>query len=87
MKKLKEYIQRDSLKTRQHILWFGAGIGMLLILLGSAVKIIMVVGFLCLLATCGYSYLAFRCPHCDTYLGERIMIYNHCPKCGKEIEK
>ena len=87
MKKLKEFICRDTVKMRQYVLIAGIIVSGCLIVIGLYLKLFMVLGILSLNLTLLYYWLAFRCPHCDVYLGEHMTNYKHCPKCGKQIEE
>ena len=88
MKKLKEKLLGCSMQLRQIILYVLLAAGVFLMLLGYfSYDILFLLGILTLFLMLLYSVLAFRCPHCDAYLGERMIGYSHCPKCGKRIEK
>ena len=87
MKKLKEFICRDSVKVREHIFLIAVLISVLLSLIGAEVKFFFILGIPSYLLSIFYAFLAFRCPHCDAFLGTRMPAFDHCPKCGNRIEK
>jgi len=89
MEKLKAFIARDSFKMRERIFLLGLLIGFLVLIIGLygsnpfIVSIAIVIDAL----TVVYARLAFRCPHCDVFLGTRDGGRNYCPHCGKELDK
>ena len=89
MEKLKAFIARDSFKMRARIWGLGLLIGFLVFIIGlySSNLFIVAIAIVIDALTIMYSRLAFRCSHCDAFLGAQTTNYIHCPKCGKEIEK
>lgn len=87
MKKLKEFICRDGVKIRERIFIVATLVSSLLLAISFESKLLFILSAPLLLLTIIYALLAFRCPHCDAFLGTRMTIFVHCPKCGKEIEK
>ena len=88
MKKLKEHLLKCSLKERRTILYSLLGVAMFLVVLGwCSYDFLVILGILVLFLMLFYSLLAFRCPDCGAYLGERMIGYSHCPKCGKPLDK
>ena len=88
MKKLSEKLLTCSMGVRMTILYGFLGSAVFLLLLGYfSYDILFLLGILTLFLMLFYSLLAFRCPECNAYLGERMTGYSHCPKCGKRIEK
>ena len=86
MEKLKEFICRDSVKVRERIFLIAVLISVLLSLIGAEVKFFFILSIPLYLLSIFYAFLAFRCPHCDAFLGTRMLGFDHCPKCGKELE-
>ena len=86
MQKLKEFICRDSVKVRERIFLIAVLISILLLLIGIEIKFFYILGIPLYLLSIFYAFLAFRCPHCDAFLGNRMLSFDHCPKCGKELE-
>ena len=86
MQKLKEFICRDSVKVRERIFLIAVLISILLLLIGIEIKFFYILGIPLYLLSIFYAFLAFRCPHCDAFLGIRMLSFDHCPKCGKELE-
>jgi len=88
MKKLKEKIQALSMIQRRTILYAHLAVSVVLLLLGYfGSDALFVLSILILFLMLFYCLLAFRCPDCGAYLGERMIGYSHCPKCGKLLEK
>ena len=88
MKKLSEQLSACSLKDRRIIFYALLGVAMFLVVLGwCSYDILVILGILVLFLMLFYSLLAFRCPACHAYLGERMIGFSHCPKCGKEFDK
>ena len=87
MKRLKEFFCRDSVKIRERIFVASTIIASLLLAIGFEIKFLLIPAIPLLLLTILYARLAFRCPHCDSFLGTHMTIYAHCPKCGKKIEE
>ena len=88
MKKLKEKIQALSLESRKSIFYGLLAVSVVLLLLGYFGNYaLLALGMLSLFLMLFYCFMAFRCPSCNAYLGERMLGYSHCPKCGKRIEK
>ena len=87
MEKLKELICRDSAKIRERIFIVATIVASLLLAIGFEIKFLLILAIPLLLLTILYARLAFRCPHCDAFLGVHMAYYAHCPKCGKRIEK
>ena len=87
MEKLKEFICRDSVKVRGRIFLIVVLVSILLMLIGIEIKFFFILGIPLYLLSILYAFLAFRCPHCDAFLGTRIPSFDHCPKCGNRIEK
>ena len=88
MKKLKANIQALSLERRKHIYYGLLAVGVVLLLLGYFGNyVLLTLGILTLFLMLFYSFMAFRCPSCNAYLGQFMIGYSHCPKCGKIIEK
>jgi len=86
MEKLKAFICRDSAKIRERIFIVATIVSSLLLALGFKINFILILAIPLLLLTVVYARLAFRCPHCDSFLGTQMTIYTHCPHCGKRIE-
>lgn len=87
MKKLKERIRKTSLKTRANTFLFGILAGAILIAPGLNGNLLWVgIGISVIVLVSVYCRLAFRCPHCDSYLGWRMESYRQCPNCTKELE-
>ena len=88
MKKLKGKIQALSLENRKSIYYGLLAVSAVLLLLGSFSSIILLaLGMLTLFLMLFYSFMAFRCPECNAYLGQWMMGYSHCPKCGKPLDE
>ena len=88
MKKLKGIIQALSLESRKSIYYGLLAVSVVLLLLGYfGSNVLLVLGILTLFLMLFYSFMAFRCPACNAYLGQYMIGYSHCPKCGKRIEK
>jgi len=87
MKKLKEFIYRDSVKIRERIFVVAAIVSIFLLVISFEVKLLLILSAPLFLLTILYAMLAFRCPHCDAFLGIRMPVYAHCPICGKRIEQ
>ena len=87
MEKLKEFICRDSVKVRERIFLIAVLISVLLSLIGAEVKFFFILSIPLYLLSIFYAFLAFRCPHCDAFLGTRMLGFDHCPKCGNRIEQ
>ena len=85
MKKLKEFICRDHVKIRERIFIVATLVSSLLLAIGFEVRLLLILSVPLFLLTILYARLAFRCPHCDAFLGTRMAGYTHCPKCGKRI--
>ena len=89
MKKLKEILRKLSLRTHSWIAATTVLIGCLLMWIGAesgeAYLWIFIVGLIFVIIALAYSFIVFRCPHCDSLLGTRT-IPKHCPHCGKELE-
>ena len=86
MKKLKEFICRDSVKVRNRIFLILVLVSVLLMLIGIEIKFFFILGIPLYLLSILYVFLAFRCPHCDAFWGPRMTGFDHCPKCGNELE-
>ena len=86
MKKLKEFIYRDSAKTRERIFLVAAIVSGLLVAIGFKIKFLLILAIPLFLLTILYGRLAFRCPHCDTFLGTAMTLYAHCPHCGAKLD-
>ena len=90
MKKLKEILRKLPFRTHSWIATVAVLIGFLFLWIGKesgeAYLWIFIVGLILVIITLTYSLIVFRCPHCDSLLGTRI-IPKHCPHCGKELEK
>ena len=87
MKKLKEFICRDGVKIRERIFLVATIVASFLLAISFKVKLLLILSVPLFVLTILYARLAFRCPHCDAFLGTRMTNFAHCPKCGKEIEK
>ena len=87
MEKLKAFICRDSAKVRELIFTGATIISSFLLAFSFEVKLLLILSVPLFLLTILYARLAFRCPHCDAFLGVHITGYAHCPKCGKALEK
>ena len=87
MEKLKVFICRDSAKIRERIFIVATIVASLLLAIGFEIKFLLILAIPLLLLTILYARLAFRCPHCDAFLGAQLTNYAHCPMCGKRIEK
>jgi len=89
MEKLKAFIARDSFKTRERIFLLGLLIGFLVLIIGlyGSIPLIVAIAIVIDVLSVVYARLAFRCPHCDGFLGIRDGIHNYCPQCGKRIEE
>ena len=85
MKKLKEFICRDSAKIRERIFIVATLVSSLLLAISFEIKLLLILSVPLFLLTILYARLAFRCPHCDAFLGTRMAGHIHCPKCGKRI--
>ena len=88
MEKLKAFIARDSFKTRERIWGLGILIGFLLVVFGLYIRSLFIVVIAIVIDALAivYSRLAFRCPHCDVFLGAQGKSFNHCPQCGKRVK-
>ena len=81
MKKLKGLLLACSIRERRTISFSLLGTAMFLVVLGwCSYDILVILGILVLFLMLFYSLLAFRCPACNAYLGERMIGYSHCPK-------
>ena len=91
MKKLTELLLSCSLALRQIILYVLMAVGVILLLLGyyndDMLYGLFILGIFVLAIMLLYNFMAFRCPHCNAYLGERMLGYSHCPKCGKPLDE
>ena len=88
MKKLKDRLLEYPFAERRTIFYVLLGMAMFLVVLGwCSYDILVILGILTLFLMLFYSLLAFRCPNCNAYLGERMIGYSHCPKCGNKLEK
>ena len=88
MKKLREKLPECSIRDRRVILYVIMVIGLFLLVLGyCGSDILFILGILVLFLMLFYNLLAFRCPACNAYLGERMIGYSHCPKCGKPLNE
>ena len=88
MKKLKDRLLKRSLTERQILLYALMVVGVFLLVLGyCSYDILFILGIFILFLMLFYNLLAFRCPDCNAYLGERMIGYSHCPKCGNKLEK
>lgn len=87
MDKLKAFIARDSFKTRERIFLLGLLIGFLVVIIGLYVSNPFIVAAAIVIdaLTVVFGRLAFRCPHCDVFLGTGG--HNYCPQCGKKLDK
>ena len=86
MKKLKAFIYRDSVKTRENIFIVATLVSSLLLAISFKVKLLLILSVPLFVLTILYARLAFRCPHCDAFLGTHITSFVHCPKCGKKLD-
>ena len=87
MKKLKAFIYRDSAKIRERIFLGSAIISGFLVALGFEIKFLLIFAIPLFLLTILYGRLAFRCPHCDAFLGTRMTVTTYCSQCGKELNE
>jgi len=88
MKKLKEKIWALSLEDRKRIYYGFLAVGAVLLLLGYFGSIVLLaLGMLTLFLMLFYSFMAFRCPECNAYLGQWMIGYSHCPKCGNPLDE
>lgn len=87
MDKLKAFICKDSAKIRERIFIVSTIVSSLLVGIGFKIHFLLILAIPLLLLTILYARLAFRCPHCDAFLGAQLTNYAHCPMCGKRIEK
>ena len=89
MEKLKAFIARDSFKTRERIFLLGLLIGFLVLIIGlyGSIPFVVAIAIVIDVLTVVYARLAFRCPHCDGFLGILEGIHKFCPHCGKRITK
>ena len=86
MKKLKERIQVLSMESRKSIFYGWLAVGVVLLLLGYFGNyVLLALGMLTLFLMLFYCFMAFRCPACNAYLGQYMIRYSHCPKCGKNL--
>ena len=86
MKRLKERIQALSLENRKSIYYGWLAVSVILLLLGYFGNyILLALGILTLFLMLFYCFMAFRCPACNAYLGQYMIGYSHCPKCGKNL--
>ena len=86
MKKLKEFIYRDSAKIRERIFLAAALVSGMLLAISFEIKFLLILSIPLFLLTILYGRLAFRCPHCDAFLGTRMTMDDYCPRCGKWIK-
>ena len=87
MEKLKELLRKLPFHIHLWITALSSVIGCVLTYFGSASIYIGVIGVAIILLTLVYSLLAFRCPHCDSYLHTRGRFPDYCPRCGEKLEK
>ena len=88
MKKLKERIQALSMESRKSIYYGLLAVSVVLLLLGYfGSNVLLVLGILTLFLMLFYSFMAFRCPACNAYLGQYMIRYSHCPKCGENLKE
>ena len=87
MKRLKDFIYRDDVKTRERIFIVATIVASFLLAISFKVKLLLILSVPLFVLTILYARLAFRCPHCDSFLGTHMTIYAHCPKCGKRIKQ
>ena len=88
MKKLKGKIQVLSLDSRKSIFYGLLTVSVVLLLLGYFGNyVLLALGMLSLFLMLFYCFMAFRCPACNAYLGQFMIRYSHCPKCGKNLEE
>ena len=86
MKKLKEKIQALSLENRKSIYYGWLAVSVVLLLIGCFGNyVLLALGMLTLFLMLFYCFMAFRCPACNAYLGQYMIRYSHCPKCGKNL--
>ena len=90
MEKLKETLRKLSLHTHSWIATITALVGFLFMWIGTESGEghlwILIMGLILVILTLIYSLIVFRCPHCDSLLGTRI-IPEYCPHCGETLEK
>ena len=87
MKRLKDFIYRDDVKTRERIFIVATIVASFLLAISFKVKLLLILSVPLFVLTILYARFAFRCPHCDAFLGTHMTIYAHCPKCGKRIKQ
>ena len=85
MKKLKTFIYKDSAKVRERIFVVTALVSGMLLAISFAVRLLLILSVPLFLLTIVYGRLAFRCPHCDAFLGTRMAVDSYCAQCGKRI--
>ena len=69
MEKLKEFICKDSVKIRERIFVVATIVSSLLLAIGIKIHFLLILAIPLFLLTILYARLAFRCPHCDAFLG------------------
>ena len=90
MKKLKETLRKLPLNTHSWIATAMALAGFLFMWIGKEAGDgslwVFFVGLILVVIALIYSWIVFRCPHCDALLGTRF-IPEYCPHCGKKLNK
>ena len=90
MHKIKEYLQRLSLRAHSWIATIVMLTGFLFLWIGiesgEGYQWMFIVGIILIVITLVYCLVVFRCPHCGSLLGTRT-IPEYCPHCGRKLEK
>ena len=86
MKKLKEFICRDGVKIRERIFLVATIVASFLLAISFKVKLLLILSAPLFVLTILYARLAFRCPHCDAFLGTRMTMDDYCPRGGTWIK-